>query len=248
MNGTLRNGGSPGAASGKKNLVLTLAETLRKAILRGDYAIGDKLPSEATLTGQFDVSRTVVREAIAALRSDGLVVARQGAGVFVVADQINGSSAFEGVDPKRLSSILEVLELRIAVEVEAAGLAALRRSPAQEDAIYQRLSELDAAFACGEPTTAADLAFHLTIADATNNPKFRSFLEMLGSDAIPRGRLAKDGGDTTSSEYLALLQAEHHRVADSIAAGDARAARQAMREHLLGGQARYKRMLREIQR
>lgn len=130
------------------------------------------------------------------------------------------------------------------MEIEAAGLAAVRRSPAQEEAIYQRLSDIDACVEAGETTTGADFAFHLAIADATNNPRFREFLAMLGGDAIPRRRLQTDRRETVDSAYLEMLQAEHRAVADAIAEGDDERARQAMRTHLLGGQARYKRMLR----
>ena len=231
---------------GRGNLVLTVAENLRAAILQGKYGLGDKLPSEAELTAAHSVSRTVVREAIAALRSDGLVEARQGAGVFVTANRIANGPVFQAIDPKKLSSTIELLELRTAVEVEAAGLAATRRSPAQEEAVYQCLADIDDCNRKGLPTTDADFAFHLSIADATNNPRFREFLEMLGRDAIPRRRLLEDNPGVADGAYLHMLQDEHRKIADAIAEGDDDAARQAMRTHLLGGQARYKRMLREI--
>ena len=76
------------------------------------------------------MSRTVVREAIASLRADRLVEAKQGAGVFVLEPQAVVQSpllSLQNIDPERVSSMIEVLELRTAVEVEAAGLAALRR-------------------------------------------------------------------------------------------------------------------------
>lgn len=224
---------------------MTLSGTLREAIRHGDYAVGDKLPSEAELTARHGVSRTVVREAIAALRSEGFVEARQGAGVFVTASHATGQAPFQDVDPQKLSSILEILELRTAVEVEAAGLAALRCSPAQEESIHRHLAEIDACIVNGEPTTQADLAFHLAIAEATNNPRFCEFLAMLGSDVIPRRRLQPGSAETVRQDYLALLQREHRQIADAIAARDADAARAAMRTHLQGSQARYRRMLRD---
>ncbi|MEZ5809423.1 MAG: FadR/GntR family transcriptional regulator [Zhengella sp.] len=226
------------------NLVQALAATLRRSIRDGDHPVGGKLPSEAELTAQHGVSRTVVREAIAALRSEGLVDARQGAGVFVISSQPAGGAPFQDVDTGKLSSILEILELRTAVEVEAAGLAAMRCSPAQEEAVYRRLADLDACIAAGEPTTQADFGFHIAIAEATSNPRFSEFLAMLGPDLIPRRRLQTGGHETVRADYLAMLQAEHREIADAIAAHDAEAARHAMRAHLQGSQARYKRMLR----
>ncbi len=123
--GVAMQGKDRGRGSG--SLVSRVGESLRQAILSGQYAAGDKLPSEHELTETHSVSRTVVREAVAALRSDGLVEVRQGAGIFV----ISPDPALSGrkVDRPRVASDLEVLEIRTPVEIEAAGLAALRRSP-----------------------------------------------------------------------------------------------------------------------
>ena len=98
----------------------------------GQFPPGSRLPSEAQLTEAHGVSRTVVREAIAALRADRLVEARQGAGVFVLEAEVPAPTPLflRNIDHERVSSMIELLELRTAVEVEAAGLAALRRSPA----------------------------------------------------------------------------------------------------------------------
>src|SRR5690554_5593541 len=105
-------------------LVVQVSGSLREAILAGEYKPGDKLPSEARLTEKHGVSRTVVREAIAALRADGLVEPRRGAGVFVLEALSPPSLPFQNVDHARISSIIEMLELRSAVETEAAALAA----------------------------------------------------------------------------------------------------------------------------
>ncbi|MHA6262541.1 FadR/GntR family transcriptional regulator [Arenibacterium sp. CAU 1754] len=228
----------------RPTLVAGLAKALRDAIAAGEIAIGEKLPSEAALTVQYGVSRTVVREAIASLRADGLVEARQGAGVFVLASVPPGSNPFQNIDYDSISSIIEMLELRTAIEVEAAALAAVRRSPAQEDAIYERLDAFERALLDGGATGAADLAFHVAIAGASNNPRFGEFLEMLGRAAIPRDRLHKGAGEAMDPEYLAMLQGEHRQIADAISARDEEGARAAMRCHLQGAQRRYRQLLR----
>lgn len=227
----------------KPNLSAPIAQALREAIGQGQFAVGQKLPSEATLTAQHGVSRPVVREAIAELRADGIVEARQGAGVFVIRQQAIGSALFEGIDPEKLSSILEILELRTAVEVEAAILAAQRRSPAQEDAIFAALRAFEAAAAAQVSTVESDLAFHLAIATATNNPRFSQFLSMFGRDAIPRDRLAAQGQEFIADGYLGQIQSEHRQIAEAIAAHETEAAGAAMRAHLQGSQLRYRRML-----
>ena len=96
------------------------------------------------------VSRTVVREAVAALRAEGLVTTRQGSGAFVAAD---ASRVPFRIDPEGLSSIgdvLEVMELRLAIEVESAALAAARATPQTVAAIGSALRDMEAAISRGE--------------------------------------------------------------------------------------------------
>ncbi|PVE25756.1 FadR family transcriptional regulator [Microvirga sp. KLBC 81] len=231
-------------ARGRKNLVETVSDQLRRSILSGDLRPGDKLPSEAGLTQQYDVSRTVVREAIASLRADGLVEARHGVGVFVRTPPAQPALPFQSIEPSKISSIIEMLELRMGVETEAAGLAATRRSPAQEEAIWERYDDLSRLIASGQPTTAADFAFHLAIADAANNPRFREFLEMMGRPMIPRAQLEDSNPEPTPADYLKQLQAEHKQIAEAISVGDEEGARQAIRTHLKHGQERYRRLIR----
>ncbi|SFP40283.1 FadR/GntR family transcriptional regulator [Tranquillimonas alkanivorans] len=240
--------GKPATAQGageRRSLVQSLASQLRASILSGEVPVGVKLPSEAMLTAQHGVSRTVVREAISALRSEGLVEARQGAGVFVIANTLSGGSAFDAVDLQKLSNLLEMMEFRIAIEVEAAGLAAARRSPAQEATIIETLEALDKVAAAGGETGPLDFDFHLAVARATNNPRFEQFLESLGGRAIPRARLGGGAAAVVSGQYYAQLRTEHHSIADAISAGDEDGARQAMRRHLTNGLRRYRALRRK---
>lgn len=225
-------------------LVVQVAEALRHAILGGEYKPGDKLPSEARLTETHGVSRTVVREAIAALRSDGLVEPKRGAGVFVLEPVATPGLPFQNIDHARISSIIELLELRAAVEVEAAGLAATRRSPAQEEAIMDRHRAVGDCIANGVSTSAADFALHTAIAEATNNPRFIEFMALMGQNAIPRAALTGASGDA-SAAYLSQLHEEHGRIVAAISNGDVDGAREAMRTHLQGSQRRYRALLRQ---
>lgn len=224
-------------------LVSQVSEALRLAIRAGEFKPGDKLPSEARLTEAHGVSRTVVREAVAALRADGLVEARQGAGVFVLEAPAAEVLPFQNLDYARISSVIEVLELRTAVEVEAAALAALRRSPQQEENIITCHRAIGARLDAGDLTTDADFALHLAIADATNNPRFREFLSMIGSGVIPRAAL-QNSSDQSSATYITKLHDEHGDIVNAISNGDEDAAREAMRLHLKGSQARYRAVLR----
>ncbi|MFB9950959.1 FadR/GntR family transcriptional regulator [Rhizobium puerariae] len=234
---------------GSRTLVSKLGETLRQAISTGQFPPGSRLPSEAQLTEAHGVSRTVVREAIATLRADRLVEARQGAGVFVLEPSATTQPAMlslSNVDLARVSSMIELLELRTAVEVEAAGLAALRRSPAQEEVILERHYAVHACLEASQPTSEADFALHLAIAEATNNPRFREFLTMIGHNLIPRAALRPDDSETDQTAYIKLLDEEHNAIVAAISDGDEEAAREAMRRHLRGSQLRYRTLLREV--
>ncbi|WP_132536572.1 FadR/GntR family transcriptional regulator [Rhizobium sp. PP-F2F-G48] len=229
-------------------LTAKLGESLRAAIVDGQFPPGTKLPSEAQLGKSHGVSRTVVREAIASLRADRLVDTRQGAGVFVLEPpqpMIPAALSLQNVDPARVSSMIEVLELRTAVEVESAGLAALRRSPLQEEVILERHYAVRACLEAGTSSSEADFALHLAIAEATNNPRFRDFLSMIGASVIPRAALRTGEEEVDQTAYLKLIDEEHRAIVFAISNGDEDAAREAMRRHLRGSQTRYRSLLRE---
>ncbi|HEY9568698.1 MAG TPA: GntR family transcriptional regulator, partial [Thalassobaculum sp.] len=160
---------------------MTLAERIRS----GELAPAEKLPTEQEMIAAFGVSRTVVREAIAALRAEGLVESRQGAGVFVVGDKRRRPFRIESGDAETVGGVLAIMELRRSIEIEAAGLAAERRTGLQLAAIHQAVEAFDAAIGSGD-AVAADFEFHKAICQATGNPYFDSFLEFLGHHIIPR--------------------------------------------------------------
>ena len=230
----------------RKNLSVQVIWKLREDIVSGVYAAGDKLPTEPALVEQFGVSRTVIREAIAELRADGLVRPRHGIGVFVQeARPPEGSLVLLNQVSKKLSDIIEELELRVAVEVEAAGLAAERASPAQEAEIQDHLFEFSSLMKAGKATALADFAFHMAIARSTNNARFEEFLSHLGRRTIPRAKL----GELIGEDHMLpirdpYLHQEHKKVADAILARDPAAARMAMRSHLFGSLERYRAMAR----
>src|SRR5205085_1657483 len=191
---------------------------------------GSQLPTEQELIAATGVSRTVVREAVAALRAEGLVVTRQGVGAFVPA---NARRSFR-VDFDQLSSlreVLEVMELRTGVEIEAAGLAAERAPPAQLRRIIECLAAVDAALARGEDAIDQDFALHCAIAEATGNPQFRRLLEHLGRLIIPRQTI-RGGPGLPKRAYSATFQREHRDIVQTIRSGAVAPARAAMRRHL----------------
>jgi DNA-binding FadR family transcriptional regulator len=226
-----------------RNLTEEIVDRIANEIRSGRLEPGSKLPTEQKLMLAMRVSRTVVREAVAALRAEGLVTTRQGSGAFVTADARR--SAFR-IDPDGLSSIgdvLNVMELRVAVEVESASLAAERAKAWQIADIMKALAEVEAAIDGGDSAVNEDFVFHRAIADATNNPQFALFLAYLGQHVIPRHSIRTTLATAAEQHsYLARIQKEHRRIAEAIRNRDGSEARRAMRAHLARSLERYRQL------
>jgi len=220
-----------------RSLAHELIARLTADITGGKIPPGSRLPTEQELIAATGVSRTVVREAVAALRAEGLVVTRQGVGAFVPA---NARRPFR-VDFDKLSSlreVLDVMELRTGIETEAAGLAAERASGAQQRRIVDCLNAVDGALKRGEDAIDQDFALHCSIADATGNPQFRRLLEHLGRLIIPRQTI-RGGPGLPKRVYSETFQREHRDIVQAIRSGAVAPARAAMRRHLLNSRKRY---------
>jgi GntR family transcriptional regulator, transcriptional repressor for pyruvate dehydrogenase complex len=230
-----------------RSLAQGLVEALAERIRDGRLAPEARLPTEGRLMAEFGVSRTVVREALSHLQASGLVRTRHGIGSFVAGIGASGD-AFRIV-PEQLETLRDVialLELRIGVETEAAGLAAQRRSAENLGAMRQALDEIASAVEAGQDAVAADFRFHSEIARATQNEHFAGLLATLGQRIIPRARLeAGAAADPERLAYLRRVNAEHESIYDAIAAGDADAARAAMRTHLANSRERRRRAAAE---
>lgn len=225
-----------------RSLALALVAALGEQIRAQHYGRGERLPTEAALMETFGVSRTVVREALSKLQAAGLVETRHGIGTFVVDD---GQSAPFRVAPEQLATlqdVIAVLELRMAVETEAAALAAQRRGEADVKSMRAALDAFSEAVDQGRDAVAADHEFHAGIARATQNTRFVDLMGALGQGAIPRARLS--GSVERSAEqvaYLRRINLEHESILHAIVAGDAEAARAAMRTHLSNSRERRRR-------
>ncbi|HWX51350.1 MAG TPA: FadR/GntR family transcriptional regulator [Roseomonas sp.] len=225
------------------NLTAELVRRLAAEIRAGRLRPGDRLPTEQALMRQAGVSRTVVREAVAALRAEGLVLTRQGVGAFVADPSTRGHVRIDPGEMRSLNDVLQVIELRVALETEAAGLAAERRTPAALERIAQAASAFDKAVEAGESAVAQDLEFHRAIFAATGNSFFPRFLEFLGPMLIPRQTVRPYLEEPEArTAYLQRVQEEHARIASAISGGQAVAARNAMRRHLMASRDRYARM------
>jgi DNA-binding FadR family transcriptional regulator len=222
------------------NLTTGLVEALVAQIESGELAPGQRLPTEQAIVAATGVSRTVVREALASLRARGLITTRQGLGTFV-ADNWAPKAFFIPPDElETLGDTLNLLELRIGIEVEAAGLSALRRTAADIARMEGHLAALEDAIGADRSGAEEDFAFHRAILVSTQNPHFARFFDLFGSLAIPRQRVRLGAMSVQERErYLRRIQREHHAMLAAIRDGDSSAARRATRRHLTQSYARY---------
>jgi DNA-binding FadR family transcriptional regulator len=224
-----------------RGLTAQLVARLTADITSGKLPPGSQLPTEQEMIAATGVSRTVIREAVAALRADKLVVTRQGVGAFV-AEQVRRPFRLEFDEKSSLQDVLNVLELRTGIEVEAAGLAAERASVAQIRKVAERFAAIDSAIARGETAVDEDFAFHCEIADATGNPQFRRFLEYLGRVVIPRKTVWGSNPPLLSKSRLAAFQREHAQILEAIRGHSVKRARAAMQRHLTNSRRRYQKV------
>lgn len=228
------------AGRGNRSLANLLSEEFENKIRQGLLSEGERLPTESELVRSYEVSRTVVREALSKLQAAGLVETRHGIGTFVLPSRQYSSPTLSAHELNESVDVLAVLELRISLETETAGLAAQRRNDAQLQAIYQALQSLELHATQGHDTVELDLAFHLSIAKATGNPYFQDILQHFGTLLIPRNRIASMHTPTRDPDYLRRVNREHEEIYAAIARQDADSARAAMRIHLTNSRERLR--------
>jgi GntR family transcriptional regulator, transcriptional repressor for pyruvate dehydrogenase complex len=224
-----------------RGLTAELVARLTADITSGKLAPGQRLPTEQEMIVATGVSRTVIREAVAALRADRLVVTRQGVGAFV-AERVRRPFRVDFDENSPLRDVLNVMELRTGVEIEAAGLAAERASPVQVKKIADRYGAIQSVIDCGGTAVDQDFAFHCAIADATGNPQFRQFLDYLGNFIIPRRTVWGSSAPASKRGQIDLFQREHEQILHAIASRSPSQARSAMQRHLLNSRARYEKL------
>lgn len=198
--------------------------------------VGDRLPSEVQLAASFGMSRTVVREALIRLAADGITEARRGAGSFVKSRPSERLGAHMSLDD--LSVTLGSYEVRFVVETEAARLAALRRSPAQMEAIEKAWTELRNALLSSGPAHIEDMALHRAIAAATANSAFVSTFDHMFCEVDRIMRAGVDISRSRPPEAIGAMLTEHEMIVEAIRLQDADGAAVAMRWHLLQGRRR----------
>ena len=209
----------------RSSLADQAASLLEGRIRAGEWNIGDKLPGEVTLAEQLGVGRSTMREAIRQLAGKGLVQTRQGAGVFVTASQ----AADDLEDVLDMADVIAVIEARIAIECEAAALAASRRSPEALAVIHSALNHRHPDISNIEAYVDVDMDFHRAVVLAAENPVLLEIWDAF----VPRlrGSMVEMLRMTTNFD-VDLDHERHERVAEMIADADPAGAARVTRAHL----------------
>jgi GntR family transcriptional repressor for pyruvate dehydrogenase complex len=226
---------------GRQSLVDTVVERIREVIEQGHLKAGDRLPTEAELSEQLGVSRTVVREAVNQLESVGLLIVRRGRGMFVghgsgLASCVKMLRSALALSPKEL---LQFTEFRRALECHAARRAAESATPEDLAALQTLCDEIDRADRDYLEAMQLDFQFHRRLMAITGNPLLSSVLEVVQEFVLAAMvRTTPQPRDRTQSHR------RHQAIVRAIRTGNPDVAEKAMQDHM----DRTVRLLEEIER
>jgi GntR family transcriptional repressor for pyruvate dehydrogenase complex len=222
-----------------------IVEWLNQEIRLGNLKPGDKLPSEKQLGLQFSVSRSVVREAVSHLKSEGTVAAQQGRGVFVNERGSRQAFRLDATSLDDAAGLEHVLELLVTIEAAAARYAALRHTPEDLKRIKQALVGMEYAIISDKLGDEEDFAFHQAIVDATKNPHFGMLNEYLEQHVRRLIRQARNNTATNYHNLVEAVQQEHKEIVSAIEARDPAAAARAAETHLRNAAQRLNMYLKD---
>jgi GntR family transcriptional repressor for pyruvate dehydrogenase complex len=207
-----------------------IVQQVEESILSGQLKPGDQLPAERELAVRFGVSRTAVREAVKCLREKGLVEAYTGRGTFVTngTSQAIRQSLDLMVRVNQAEGSGHLAELRLLLEPGIAALATGRIEAQLLATMHEAVEAMDRGLSDPEAYIEADLDFHLALAEAADNPMVLSLLDsIVGLLREQRSKIFDVDGGPERGQY------HHKRILAAIERGDAEAAREAMRAHLM---------------
>lgn len=205
--------------------------TLQELIRKQEYPPKSRLPAETEMASRFGVSRTVIREAVSRLKSEGLVESRQGSGLFVRENNLDAPFRIDPVVADTIGAALQIVELRRGLEAEIAALAAERRTDEQARDIQKKLEAIAVAVAAGKDGVDADMEFHRSIARAAGNPHFLALWDFVSQ--FLKKTMAITRALEASEKKLALqVLQEHGCLVKAIVDKDVEGARKAARNHM----------------
>lgn len=213
------------------SLVMRVVSAIRAEIDSGQLAPESRLPTEQELAGQLSVSRSVVREAIAQLKADGVLIARRGLGSYVSQTPAGTVFRFPGNAGNR-PNLAQMFEMRLWIETQAASIAAQRRDAADLQRMKEALQEMHDKCTDFEAAAGADVDFHRAIAEASKNDYFVAFHDFLRNQLAAARITAWENSAVRSAGGSADAAREHQSLYRAIADGDRHAAAACAEAHL----------------
>lgn len=223
-------------ASSRPKVVDVLYGQLLQTIVEGEFKAGERFATEEALCARFGTSRPTVREALARLRADGLIVSRQGSGTYVT--HVPSKSVLRFARVESIADIRRCYEFRLSIETGAARLAAKMHDADDLGAMEAALKALDGVIAQGKVGHAEDFLFHRAIAVASKNDFFLATLDSIQEQTAFSMHLSRSLSQEKSALRRKEVQAEHEAVLDAIRLRDEVQAEARMREHILNAQQR----------
>lgn len=216
----------------KTNVAKTkdLYEDMRNWILRGQYLRGARLPTEAELASRYELSRSATRQVIAQLKDEGLVVSRQGSGLFVVARPTTALDAPNFVN--NFSDLIALFDFRRLIETESAALAASKRSDNDMQRLEEKSRILRKVHRNGGQGTQEDFDFHVQIAKIAGNKFLLSSVLALQTGVVYSVKLGQKTSDLPRILQSKQVTDEHNDVIEAIREADEVKARSAMQRHI----------------
>jgi len=225
---TIAPGNDP-AESGDRSYQ-KLAGRIAALITGGEFQVGARLPSERTLAERFDVSRTLLREAIIVLEIQGQVEVRGGSGIYVCAPSTSAERSTTFMPPAGPGPF-ELLRARCLIESEIASVAAETRKDSDLDRIFAALAAMREHMHDKAANEAADRLFHLRIAEATGNSVLLQMVTALW-DHTKAPIWSQLEAHFHTPELRQASQDDHQRIFTALLERDASGARAAMRAHI----------------
>jgi len=223
----------------KRNSYHIVVDYLESEIKEKRIIPGTKLPSERFLSKKLSVSRTSVKEALSVFQSSGLIKTKHGSGSFLLNNNTNDLiMKVNLITQQKGTKILDLMELRQAVEGQAAFLAAQRLDEEDINNMEKAYSDLKKAVQAGQIAAQEDLNFHLSIARASKNLLFIEVMYTLSSrllSSLEKSRIQTLKGSGKPKEILR----EHYKVLDLIKNREPHYAKNAMIDHLENVKKRY---------
>lgn len=206
-----------------------IVEQIEQQVIAGVLKAGDRLPPERLLAEQFGVSRTAVREAVKALRQRGLLEVHPGRGTFITNDTSQALHRSLGLALRigEVAGVASLIELREMLEPPIAAKAALRASKAQIAKLENLVAKMDDALLIPDAFIQADFAFHMTLAEATQNVLLPTIMNSI-VDLLQEQRkqiYKSDGGQVRAQRH-------HRLILQAVGARNAQGAHEAMQAHL----------------